>query len=83
MHSSIIAQIMQSVFGFIMNFEFPWDGFTFTLYDYFVVCCIIFVMAFFVWHILLFFVNKVSGGISEGLSDDWEYSPITNQWYTE
>lgn len=70
MHSSIIAQIMQAVFGWIMNFEYHWDSFTFTIYDYFVVCCIIFVMSFFVWHILLFFVHKANGEIND-FADEW------------
>ena len=70
MHSNIMAQIMQAVFGWIMNQPFYWDNYYFTIYDYFVVCCIIFVMSFFVWHILLFFVHKATGEIND-FADDW------------
>lgn len=80
MHSQIIAQIMQNVFGFILTFEFPWDNFSFTLYDYFVVCCIVFVMSFFVWHILLFFVKKANGEIGDFANDWYESNTGSRDW---
>lgn len=47
---------MQTVFDWFMNFPFPWDNTSFTMFDYFKVCCLIFVCAFLIFKILLFFV---------------------------
>lgn len=50
MHSNILRQIFTFTFNFIMNFEFPWDNESFTLYDYIMFCCVFFVMCYFVYH---------------------------------
>lgn len=86
MHSNIMKQIMQAVFGWIMNFPYTWDDFTFTIFDYFVVCCIIFVMAFFVFKILLFFARLGEMGLDylEGyqeLGDD--YAMTFGEYFNE
>ena len=54
MHSSILSQIMNAVYNWIVNFQYNWDSDYFTIGDYIAFCCIVFCIAYFVYHIVFF-----------------------------
>lgn len=57
MHTSILRQIMNAVFNWIVNFQYNWDNDYFTIADYITFCCIIFCIAYFVHHIIFFLIR--------------------------
>lgn len=61
MHTSILQQIISAFFTWFNDFQYPWDGGSFTILDYFTACCLIYVFAYFVWNILLFWLPKQLG----------------------
>lgn len=56
----ILSQIMQSVFDFIMNYQFPiGNGSYFTLYEVFLCTLLLGVFLYFITKVVLFFRNYV------------------------
>lgn len=57
MHTNILLTILNAVYTWIVDFQYPWDTTTFTIGDYISYCCIVFCIAYFVWHIIFFLVK--------------------------
>lgn len=55
MHSSILGQIMSTVWNWFTNFYYSWDGTNnFTIYDYFVCMCMFYIFLRFIFSVVLF-----------------------------
>lgn len=57
MHSSILTQIMNTVFNWITSFQYNWDNGSFTILDFITYCCILFCIAYFVYHLVFFLIR--------------------------
>lgn len=59
MHSSIIGQIMTTVWNWFTNFSYNWDTGSFTILDYFKCMCAVYLVALFIHNIVLFTSNFI------------------------
>lgn len=56
MHDTIMGQIISAVWNWFV-FPMQWGGITFTVLDFLKYCCLIYVLAFFIWKIALFWID--------------------------
>lgn len=74
MHSSILSQVMTTIWNWFMNFSYPWDNNSFTMFDYFKFCCIVYCIFYFIYHILLMFIHRNFDSMADmDVEDLYEY----------
>lgn len=87
MHSAILRQVMDTIFDWIFNFQFPWDNLTFTIWDIFEFSLIGIVFCFFLANTVGIFISRVKhyyGGEIEEHYDEligsMDYSLRRDYW---
>lgn len=56
-HSNILSQVMNAFWNWFNNFQYNWDGGSFTMFNIWCTWCLLFVIFFFIFQIIFIFFN--------------------------